>query len=254
MTGWEEMTEQERKLSCKAMEAYAGMVECLDHNVGRVVDYLESIGELESTYVMFMSDNGAEGAAYEAYPMVKGPLVEHLGRYYNNEIENIGNKDSFVWYGPRWAQAATAPSRLYKAYTTEGGVRVPCITHFPGMRNKELVDTFATVMDIAPTILERAGIKHPAPDFHGRKVVSMRGKSMSPWLNGQEEQVHEQDHIHGWELCGRGAIRKGNWEKYVTECGVIPLQPELGTYVIATEDQMPVRDLSAVMYLKCGFD
>lgn len=294
VTGWEEMTEQERKMSCKAMEAYAGMVECLDHNVGRVVDYLESIGELKSTYIMFMSDNGAEGAAYEAYPMVKGPLMEHLGQYYNNDIANIGNKDSFVWYGPRWAQAATAPSRLYKAYTTEGGVRVPCITHFPGLRNNEIVDTFATVMDIAPTILEMAGIEHPAPNFQGRKVVPMRGKSMSPWLNGQEERVHEQDHIHGWELCGRGAIRKGNWkadfipkpkgtetwqlydlskdpgeiedlaekypqklnellghwEKYVTECGVIPLQPELGTYVIATEDQMPVRDLSAEMYLR----
>ena len=105
----------------------------------------------------------------------------------------------------------------------------------------------------------------------------------------EEERVHEQDHIHGWELCGRSAIWKGNWkadfipkpkgteawqlydlskdpgeiddlaekypqkleelllghwEKYVTECGVIPLQPELRTYVIATEGQTPVRDLA----------
>lgn len=79
VTGWEKMTEHEAQMSCKAMEAYAGMVECLDHNVGKVVDYLESTGELENTYIMFMSDNGAEGAAYEAYPMVKGPLLKHLG-------------------------------------------------------------------------------------------------------------------------------------------------------------------------------
>lgn len=45
--------------------------------------------------------------------------MEHLGRYYDNSYENIGEHNSFVWYGPRWAQAATAPSRLYKAYTTE---------------------------------------------------------------------------------------------------------------------------------------
>ena len=65
VAGWDEMTEEERKLSCRAMESYAGMVECLDHNIGRVVDYLKEIGELDSTYIMFMSDNGAEGAAYE---------------------------------------------------------------------------------------------------------------------------------------------------------------------------------------------
>lgn len=51
-------------------KAYAGMVECLDHNVGRVVHDIEEIGEFNNTFIMFMSDNGAEGAAYEAYPMI----------------------------------------------------------------------------------------------------------------------------------------------------------------------------------------
>ena len=46
------------------------MVECMDHNIGRVVDYIKGIGELDNTFIMFMSDNGAEGAAYEAYPMI----------------------------------------------------------------------------------------------------------------------------------------------------------------------------------------
>ncbi|MCJ1374816.1 hypothetical protein MMC20_006048 [Loxospora ochrophaea] len=284
VTGWEEMTEQERKLSCRAMEAYSGMVECMDFNIGRVLDYLTSINELDSTYIMFMSDNGAEGAAYEAYPMVQGPLMEHLGKHYNNHLSNIGAYDSFVWYGPRWAQAATAPSRLYKAYTTEGGVRVPCIARFPTLHHStQTPSAFATVMDIAPTILDMAGISHPAPTYRGRPIVSMRGKSMLPWLTGRAEHIHEQDFIHGWELCGRGAIRKGpwkavfipkpkgpekwqlydlsvdpgetndladaqaerleellgHWETYVTECGVVPLQPELGTYVVATEEQMP---------------
>lgn len=102
--GWDEMTEQQRAMSCRAMEAYSGMIECMDHNIGRVTDYLESIGELDNTFIMFFSDNGAEGAAYEAYPMVSGELMDHLAKYYNNHIDNIGNKDSFVWYGPRWAQ------------------------------------------------------------------------------------------------------------------------------------------------------
>ena len=65
--------------------------------MGKAVDYLKSIGELENTFVMFISDNGAEGAAYEAYPMVRGPLLEHIREHYDNSLENIGAADSFVW-------------------------------------------------------------------------------------------------------------------------------------------------------------
>ncbi|CAL5869146.1 uncharacterized protein PFLUO_LOCUS3374 [Penicillium psychrofluorescens] len=179
--GWDEFTEYEKEMSCRSMEAYAGMVECIDKNVGKVVDYLESIDELDNTFIMFMSDNGAEGAAYEAYPLVKGPLLEHIRKYYDNSFDNIGAANSFVWYGPRWAQAATAPSRLYKLYTTEGGVRVPCIARYPNYP-AAIKHDFATVMDIGPTILEMAGLKHPAPTYQGREVAAMRGKSMHSWL------------------------------------------------------------------------
>lgn len=113
--------------------------------------------------------------------MIRGPLLEHLDKYYDNSLDNIGNANSFVWYGPRWAQASTAPSRLYKAYPTEGGVRVPCVARYPGFKNGQTVDAFATVMDIAPTILEMAGLSHPAPEWLGREVVPMRGASMSAW-------------------------------------------------------------------------
>jgi arylsulfatase A-like enzyme len=190
--------------------------------------------------------------------------------------------DPIQGYGPRWAMASTAPSRLYKAYPTEGGVRVPAVVRYPGFKNGETSDIFASVMDLAPTFLEMAGLNHPAPEWKGRKVVDMRGKSMSDWFEGAEETVHEQDFIQGWELLGRGAIRKGDWkavfipkpkgtekwqlynmksdpgevhdlaeekpdllkellvlwDQYVLENGVIPMQPELGEYVEALEEQM----------------
>jgi arylsulfatase len=60
---WEELTPEEKKLSSRAMEAYAGMVDSIDVNVGRVVDYLKKTGEYDNTMIVFMSDNGAEGAA-----------------------------------------------------------------------------------------------------------------------------------------------------------------------------------------------
>lgn len=219
---WEGMSVDEKAKSSKAMEVFAAMVECIDENVGKVVDYLESTGELDNTLVCFMSDNGAEGAAYEAYPIVQGSMIQHLQSYYNNSLENLGRGDSFIWYGPRWAQAATAPSRLYKAFTTEGGVRVPLLAKLPknlssdNNKNGSISGAFSTVMDLAPTILEMAGVSHPSPDGRGtyqdRPVVSMRGKSMLPFLQGSDSRVHAVDHIHGWETCGRAAVRCGDWK------------------------------------------
>ncbi|KXT13161.1 hypothetical protein AC579_9380 [Pseudocercospora musae] len=235
---WKDLTPEEKAKSCKAMEVFAAMVECIDANVGKVVDYLEQTGELDNTFVCFMSDNGAEGAAYEAYPIVQSTMLGHLKKYYNNALDNLGRGDSFIWYGPRWAQAATAPSRLYKAFTTEGGVRVPFLAKFPvGMNVRSdgdsvssgilqgkqagshitnekgsISSTFSTIMDLAPTILEMAGVKHPAPTYRGREVVHMRGKSMVPYITGVAPSIHPADFIQGWETCGRAAVRCGDWK------------------------------------------
>lgn len=147
--------------------------------------------------------------------MISGQLMDHLGKHYNNHIDNVGNKDSFVWYGPRWAQAATAPSRLFKAYTTEGGVRVPCVLRYPALHKDKqgtITDTFATVMDITPTLLSLAGIKHPSPEWKGRSVVPMRGLDMIPYLQGSSDTIHHPSEAFGWELCGRAAIRVGQYK------------------------------------------
>lgn len=193
------------------------LVECIDVNVGKVVDYLEETGEIDNTFVCFMSDNGAEGAAYEAYPIVQGSMIQHLKKYYNNSLDNLGNGGSFIWYGPRWAQAATAPSRLYKAYTTEGGIRVPFLAKFPSGTLKvgtedSITHTFGTVMDLAPTILEIAGVTHPAPTYQGREVVHMRGRSMLQFIEGKSESIHDKDFINDWETCGRAAVRRGDYK------------------------------------------
>lgn len=291
---WSEMSSEKREMSSRAMEVYAGMVECIDHNVGKVVNYLEEIGELDNTFVIFLSDNGAEGGAHEANPAFHGGPMAYLQKYYDNRLENLGNYNSFIWYGPRWAQAATAPSRLYKSYTTEGGIRVPCVIKPPKnyslpMSPGGITHKFSTIMDIAPTFLEMAGVKHPAPSYKGREIVGMRGKSMVPWLQGETKSIHQADFVEGWEMSGRAAVRKGNWkanylpirkygpsragnskwelhnletdpgeihdlseqhpdilkellklwDQYVIETGVVPLNPALGEYIAATEDQMP---------------
>jgi arylsulfatase A-like enzyme len=122
---WDSMTSHERKLSARAMQCFAGMVDSIDQNVGRMVQYLKQSGEFDNTVIIFQSDNGAEGADIEAMPTMGPDVVSTVRRYYDNSFDNIGHGDSYVWYGSRWAQASTAPSRLYKAFSTEGGIRVP---------------------------------------------------------------------------------------------------------------------------------
>ena len=74
---WTKMDETERARSARAMEVFAAMVELIDDAVGRVVDYLKSIDQLDDTFILFMSDNGAEGATLEAIP-VHPPLSDSL--------------------------------------------------------------------------------------------------------------------------------------------------------------------------------
>ncbi|PWR17868.1 arylsulfatase [Zavarzinia compransoris] len=210
---WEDLTPEERTRSARKMEVYAAMVDRLDENVGRVVEHLRAAGELEDTVVIFLSDNGAEGALLEAIPVFGTALVSLIEQNYDNSLDNIGRGNSFVWYGPRWAQAATAPSRLYKTFTTEGGIRVVSfITWSRLARQQTIGHAFATAMDITPTILELAGVPHPGTAYKGRAVEAPRGKSLVPYLQAVEDEVHGPDHAVGWELFGRRGIRRGDWK------------------------------------------
>jgi len=210
---WAEMTAEQRAVSARSMEVYAAMVDRMDWNIGRVIDYLSDSGELDDTVVIFLSDNGAEGAIVEAMPLHGARIAAQIEKHCDNSVDNLGRPSSFIWYGPRWAQAATAPSRLHKAFTTEGGIRVVGFVTWPGFdRQRQIGTAFSTVMDIAPTVLELAGAAHPGTDYRGREVAPIRGRSLLPYLSGGAEAVHDADTGTGWELFGRRAIRQGDWK------------------------------------------
>src|SRR2546421_163622 len=116
------MRSKRKSPSSPTMEIYAAMVQNMDTQIGRVLSYLRSANELDDTFILFMSDNGAEGLLLEACPVITENIFDHIATYYDNNLDNIGRANSYVWYGPRWASAATAPSRLYKAFSSEGGI------------------------------------------------------------------------------------------------------------------------------------
>ncbi|KAL1856886.1 hypothetical protein VTK73DRAFT_8218 [Phialemonium thermophilum] len=222
---WDAMSPEQRAVSARKMETFAAMVDVVDQNIRRVVDYLEVSGELDDTFVLFMSDNGAEGTLLEALPMLGGAtsLGALIEKHYDNALPNIGNRDSFTWYGASWACASMAPSRGFKTWITEGGIRCPCLVRFPPLVTTAArgshTNTFTTVMDVVPTILDLAGVAHPHPSaFRGREVVPVRGRSWVPHLGYAGDlacapSVHDENTaVTGWELFGLRAIREGRWK------------------------------------------
>ncbi|WP_205962222.1 arylsulfatase [Paracoccus siganidrum] len=206
---WQQLSDSQRLREARLMEVYAAMVDNMDENIGRLVAHLKQTGEYDNTIFVFMSDNGAEGQdAEETSP----DNADWIAEKFDNSTDNIGTVTSFAGYGPVWAAVGSTPLRMYKGFTYEGGIRVPAFITAPGRVEPGLRDQFATVMDIAPTLLDYAGVTPPEDTYKGRDIMPITGRSMVDMLSGEAEAVHDGDSHVGWELSGRIAIRQGDWK------------------------------------------
>jgi arylsulfatase len=207
---WDEMSVEERQLAARDMEVYAAMVDYMDEQIARVVDTLKEIGEYDNTVIIFFSDNGANGANYEtAYP---GQTEEFLSTF-DNSLENRGLPNSFVDTGPGWAQASSSPSRMFKGFPAEGGIRAPLLVKLPGtMANAGTMNhSFVHVRDIMPTILDLAGVEH-TEEFEGRTVLPFQGRSLLDLLAGEAATPYAEASRVGYELFGLKAYFDGDWK------------------------------------------
>ncbi|MGH7446858.1 MAG: arylsulfatase, partial [Longimicrobiales bacterium] len=188
ITPWEDLDAEQRRIEARKMELYAAMVENLDHHVGRVIDRLKARGVYDNTLIVFISDNGA--GAEDFYHT--GPFVEYIQANYDNSYENMGKPDSWVSYGPQWAEAGSAPFSRYKTYTREGGIAAQMIIAGPGVAQRGSINrAYVTVMDLAPTFLELGGATYPADG----SVRPMEGESMAALLTGDALTVHAADYV-----------------------------------------------------------
>ena len=246
---WVELTEEEQRYESKKMAIYAAMVDDLDVHIGVIVDHLKKTGEYENTLIFFMSDNGPEGNN-----ILMGPgMDEYVEDCCDNSYENMGNPDSYVIYGPDWAQAGNVPLRTYKAHTSQGGLLVPAFAHYPkNYPGGRTSGEFLTVKDVLPTLLEVANVEHPGgAAYRGREVAELEGRSMQPLLLGRQDSIREPADYMGWEIFGRRAIRRGDWKAiYVAQPlfgeNDVPLV-RLNTWQLYNLDEDPgeVNDLSA---------
>jgi len=209
---WEELNAEQKKMEIRRMEIYSAMIENIDHNIGRVLQYLDTSGKKKDTLIVFFSDNGANGFEMDSYPETDAAWIENNS---DNRFSNWGKRGSRIAQGPGWAQASSTPFHLYKNFLTEGGIRSPLIISGPGVAHHgDIVDGTVHVMDLAPTFLELAGATYPST-YNGKAVVQPIGKSMASLLSKNSTSVRDPGEAIGWEYNNSKAIRigdhKGTW-------------------------------------------
>ncbi|WP_437336044.1 arylsulfatase [Sorangium sp. So ce394] len=238
---WEQLTPEERIYEARRMEIYAAMVENLDANIGRLIQYLKRVGEYENTFIFFQSDNGAEGGNREGFaandPSRSGEVV--------NTLENLGRPGSYIGVGPRWAEVSATPFRLWKSYTTEGGVAVPAIARLPGQHHaKPQFDGTTHVVDFLPTVLELAGVPNPGSTYKGRDVEPISGHSILPVLDDRATAVRAPGETLIWEHGNHRYVIRDNWKLLWLGAPYGPTPRAWTLYDLAT-DRGEINDVSA---------
>ncbi|MDC1287163.1 arylsulfatase [Gammaproteobacteria bacterium] len=198
------------------MELYAGMVENMDHHVGRLVDYLKSVGEYDNTLFIVFGDNGAEGTDLFASIAGTPGTLNYLWaavKWSNTQFKAWGDPGSFIGYGPMWAQASMTPFSQYKGWLAEGGIRNALIVSGAGVDRPagSINDSVMHIADIMPTLLKLAGTTYPAT-HEGRELPAIKGKSWAPLLAGEADSIRTDDDYLAWELFGNRAVRQGDWK------------------------------------------
>lgn len=212
-TEWKGLPEDEKRYQARKMAVHAAMVDRMDQGVGMITDALEKEGELDNTLILFLSDNGSS----PELPKNWGPGFDRPSETRDGEkirykgFENAGSETTYAGVGPAWASANNTPFRYWKAEQYEGGAHTPCIAHWPNGLNVEpgsTTEQIGHVMDILPTCLELAGADYP-DEFNGHKITSMDGKSLTPILNGEQREGHNQLYF---EHVGGKALLKDDWK------------------------------------------
>ncbi len=202
---WDSLSPGAQALEARGMEVYAGMVDNFDYHVGRVLDFLDDIGELDNTVIFFLSDNGSNPWYSEEYP---GNAEGEWFKQFDNSPETVGDAISACAYGMGLAAASSGPFDGFKMLVNEGGIREPLLIAGPGVAGGRKSDAFTYVADLMPTMLDMAGIDHPGA-VNGKPVEPMLGTSLAGLLTGAKQEVYGPEGFIGGELLNGKWMRQG---------------------------------------------
>jgi arylsulfatase len=216
---WDSLPESQRRLAARLQEAFAAFLDHTDAQIGRLVEGLRHLGQLDNTILLVLADNGASQEG--------GPFgVMHEMKFFNGiletpdeaitRIDDIGGPNSHTNYPWGWAQTGNCPYRWYKQNTHEGGVHVPLVVHWPAGLDAAARGTkraqFTYIADIAPTVYELVGIA--APDvYRGVPQKPVTGRSFAATLHSADAPAANT--LQYFEMAGSRALYRDGWKAVV---------------------------------------
>jgi arylsulfatase len=235
---WDELSADEQRLFCRMAEVYAGFLSHTDDEIGRLLDFLEQIGQYDNTIIVLVSDNGASG---EGGP--NGSINESL--FFNGipddvdinlqYIDALGSPATYNHYPVGWAWAFNTPFKMWKRYNFEGGVADPMVISWPrGITTQgELRHQFLHATDIVPTIYELIGVELP-DSVKGYNQIPLEGVSFRSTFESDDVPTPKESGFFsmlgsravwhkGWKavsvhptIAGWGHFDRDRWELYNT--------------------------------------
>ena len=221
---WDSLSDVEQSLYARQMEVFAAQMEWVDLQIGRVVATLERIGELDNTLIFVTSDNGASGEGglagtfNETYVLngLQTPLEANL-----RAQEDWGRENTYPHYHAGWAMAGNTPFRYFKQSEHRGGQSDHLVVHWPnGIEAKgEIRSQYHHISDIAPTIMEAAGIEVP-DEHHGVPQQPMDGVSLIYSFNDATAPTRKERQYY--EMFGNRAIWVDGWKAVTLHANRMP--------------------------------
>ena len=213
---WDEMDPKLKPVLEREMEVYAAFLEHTDHHVGRIIDALKDMGELDNTLIyLILGDNGAsaEGTlqgAFNEMANFNGLAELETPEFMMSKLDDFGGEKSYGHYAVGWAWAMNSPYQWTKQVASHwGGTRNGTIVHWPnGIKEKGGIrNQFSHVIDLAPTVLEAAGLPEPTT-VNGVQQSPYEGTSMLYSFNdAKAAERHETQYFE--MFCNRGIYHKG---------------------------------------------
>ena len=218
---WNALPKDEQKQRSQIFAAHAGMIEDMDYNIGKMIQFLKDIDQYDNTLIMFTSDNG--GSEPSDSPVIiaglegasETELEEFKAGGFNESFDAIGGKDSYWGYGWQGAVMSNTPYSGVKSTMFNGGIKPPFVIKEPNATNTpelDIVNEFVHVSDMTPTFLEYSNTTHPGSEYKGKQISPMMGKSIKPLLEGTVEKIHMDDEIISSEMFGNSAVFMGDWK------------------------------------------
>ena len=223
---WDSLTDDGRRVAARFMESFAGFLSHADEQIGRVLAFIDDLGEREDTIVVVVSDNGAsaEGGAEGSINDVRMVNLDPAGDgEMLRRIDEIGGPLTHNNYPWGWTMAGNTPLRRWKREVHEGGVADPCIVSWPrgDLAAGAIRHQFTHAIDVVPTLLELAGAAAPEV-IDGVPQTALDGVSFGYLLGAGGESAAERHETQYFEMFGSRAIYHRGW-KAVTFHPVGPL-------------------------------